>query len=132
MVAKIPLRISSLMMSAWLTPSASARSLTAIELGSSIGPAGRAGAAGASVATAPDAGAVRLRWGRGPRRGWYLRGGMLHLGLQRARHDGRAERALHCLRQAFRLPAGRIVTDIRSPPGGLAARVGRDQSVRAA
>src|ERR671922_136650 len=36
MVAKIPFRISSLMMSAWLTPRASARSLTAIEVGSSM------------------------------------------------------------------------------------------------
>ena len=67
MVAKMPLRISSLMTSAVLTVSASARSVTAIEEGSSTGPAGRTGVVGASAtAAAPP---LRRRGGRGPLRG---------------------------------------------------------------
>src|SRR6266508_3538883 len=85
----MPLRISSLMTSAVLIPSASARSLTATEEGISTGPVALAGAAAAAAsASAAADGAVRRRWGRGGRRGRYLRGGMqLHLEVERSRLD---------------------------------------------
>src|SRR4051812_40194673 len=65
MVAKIPLLMSSRMMSAGLTPSSSASSLTVIVPGSSIAPRSR----GSSVCTPPPANAPSRRGGlRGPRR----------------------------------------------------------------
>src|SRR4051795_8389846 len=64
-VAKIPLLISSRMMSAGLTPSSSASSLTVIVPGSSIAPRSR----GSSVCTPPPANAPSRRGGlRAPRR----------------------------------------------------------------
>src|SRR6476661_8929574 len=65
MVAKMPLLISSRMMSAGLTPSSSASSLTVMVPGSSIAPRSR----GSSVWTPDPANAPSLRGGlRGPRR----------------------------------------------------------------
>src|SRR4029077_3769675 len=65
MVAKIPLLISSRMMSAGLTPSSSASSLTVIVPGSSIAPRSR----GSSVCTPAPLNAPSRRGGlRGPRR----------------------------------------------------------------
>src|SRR6188508_300133 len=65
MVAKIPLLISSRMMSAGLTPSSSASSLTVIVPGSSIGPRSR----GSSVWTPAPLNVPSRRGGlRGPRR----------------------------------------------------------------
>src|SRR4029077_15632609 len=65
MVAKIPLLMSSRMMSAGFTPSSSASSLTVIVPGSSIAPRSR----GSSVWTPPPANVPSLRGGfRGPRR----------------------------------------------------------------
>src|SRR6478672_3656278 len=65
MVAKIPLLISSRMMSAGLTPSSSASSLTVMVPGSSIAPRSR----GSSVWTPDPPNAPSRRGGlRGPRR----------------------------------------------------------------
>ena len=65
MVAKIPLLISSRMMSAGLTTSSSASSLTVIVPGSSIAPR----SSGSATVTAPGVKAPVRRWGlRGPRR----------------------------------------------------------------
>src|SRR6476659_10785396 len=65
MVAKMPLLISSRMMSAGLTPSSSASSLTVIVPGSSIAPRSR----GSSVWTPDPPNAPSRRGGlRGPRR----------------------------------------------------------------
>ena len=69
MVAKMPLRISSLMTSAWLTVSAAARSLTDTDEGSSTGGPPRGTTGCVSTASPPSAPPSRRRWGRGPRRG---------------------------------------------------------------
>ncbi len=96
-VAKIPFRISSLITSEGVRPSACARSVTATDEGSSTGPVGRTGAVSVMVA---ELCGPRLRGGRGPRRGWYLRGGILSLERHGPRLRCRTEGPCHCLRQA--------------------------------
>ncbi len=121
-VAKMPLRMSTLMISAQLTPSVSAKSFTVIELGSSTGPAGRTGAC-ASSSAAPAA-PVRLRCGRGPRRGRYLRGGMWYfLELEHPGRGLRAERSFHGGRAALAVATGRIVADVGSAARRAASQI---------
>ena len=102
--------------------------LSATDEGISTGPLGRS-ATGASATAAPP-GPLRRRWGRGPRRCWYLRGGIHHLELETARLHRRAERTLDCIGHPARFPAGRVVADIRPPAGGLAGRVDRRRAIR--
>ena len=127
-VAKMPFLIRTLMISAMLTPSVSAKSLTAIELGSSTGPAGRTGACASSSAAA--AAPVRLRCGRGPRRGRYLRGGMwCSLEFERPRRGICAERSLHRGRAALIVAAGRVLADIGSATRRAAGLVAVNGSI---
>src|SRR5687768_5683017 len=98
------------MTSAMLTPRVSARSLTTTGLGSSTMPAGRTGAV--SVRTPPGRAPVRFRCGRGPRRGRYQFGGIVHLEFERSGHRLGTERPLDGRRTPLGVLAGRIVTDI--------------------
>src|SRR5918994_2969668 len=130
MVAKMPLRMRMLMISAWLTPSVSPKSLTVTELGSWTGPAGRTGAC-ASSSAAPAAPPVRLRWGRGPRRGRYLRGGIDDsLEFERSRRGLSAERSLHRVDAALHVGAGLIMADVGSAARQAAGLVAPDRAVR--
>src|SRR3990172_679505 len=131
MLAKMPLRISSLITSAWLTPSVSARSLTTTDEGSSTGPVGRT-TTGAWVATPPLLPAPRRRWGRGPRRGMYLRGGMRELTGQLVKSRVGAERSADTFAQASRIVAGGRVAQIGAAPGRPAGRVERQRAINAA
>src|SRR5918992_6060749 len=99
------------MISAWLTPSFSARSFTTTGFGRSTGPVGRAAAAAAS-ATAAATAPVRLRCGRGPRRGRYLRGGIVHLEFEHSRRELGAERSPHGRRGPLGLAACRFMAEI--------------------
>src|SRR5688500_694896 len=118
----MPFLIRTLMISALLTVSFSERSLTTTGFGSSTGPVGRAAAACASATAA--AAPVRLRCGRGGRRGRYLRGGIVHLEFDQCRRALDAERSPDGRRSLLGVSAAGFVTEIgsapRQPSGGVA------------
>src|SRR5690606_8206886 len=102
-------------------------SLMTTGFGSSTGPVGRAAAcASAIAAAAPE---VRFRCGRGPRRGRYLRGGIVHLDFEHSRRELGAERSPDGCCGPLGLAAGRFMTDIGPAPRLPAGRIAVDGPV---
>src|SRR6478735_189946 len=118
-VAKMPLLMSSRMMSPVVTVSRSASSLTVIVPGSSIGPR----SLGSSVWTAPGARpGLRGGWGRDAG-GCVISGrpeGIGSCGELRREvvRDGRPERMLEGVALAGGGPAVRVPAQVRTPTGG--------------